>query len=109
MLNDVEVGVEWSCPRVGHVRATLTFSKPKNLSLPSSRNGPAFCSIFSRGVTSKIISSFFFASASLAGWFGEALREAFCQQRRLCTRLGRWTSQREARQREREEERRERD
>ena len=31
---------------------TLTFSSPKNLSLPSSLIGPAFCSIFCRGVIS---------------------------------------------------------
>lgn len=31
---------------------SLTFSNPKNLSLPSFRMGPAFCSIFCRGVIS---------------------------------------------------------
>lgn len=43
-----------------------TFSNPKKRSLPSSRNGPAFCSIFSNGVSSGAASSFFFGDASLA-------------------------------------------
>lgn len=37
-----------------------TFSSPKNLSLPFSRTGPAFCSSFSRGVNSGGGSSFSF-------------------------------------------------
>lgn len=36
-----------------------TFSSPKNLSVPSFRTGPAFCSIFSNGVISTGGSSFF--------------------------------------------------
>ncbi len=46
-----------------------TFSRPKNLSVPLSLIGPAFCSIFSRGVSSGAGSSFLF--------FGEALLVAF--------------------------------
>lgn len=43
----------------------LTFSRPKNLSLPSFRKGPAFCSIFSSGVSSRTGSSFFFCASLL--------------------------------------------
>lgn len=43
----------------------LTFSRPKNLSVPSFRKGPAFCSIFSRGVSSGAGSSFFLPATSL--------------------------------------------
>lgn len=48
------------------VGGSLTFSRPKNLSVPSSRTGPAFCSIFSRGVISGGGSSatFFLLTAS---------------------------------------------
>ena len=44
----------------------LTFSKPRNLSRPSCVRVPAFWSIFSSGVTSVVISSFFLVGASLA-------------------------------------------
>jgi hypothetical protein len=37
-----------------------TFSNPKNLSLPSFRSGPAFCSIFCKGVISGSGSASFF-------------------------------------------------
>lgn len=47
----------------------LTFSRPKNLSLPSSRRGPAFSSILSRGVSSAAGSSFL--------PFGDALLSVF--------------------------------
>lgn len=43
-----------------------TFSRPKNLSLPSSCMGPAFWSIFSRGVNSAGGSSFFAWAAAAA-------------------------------------------
>jgi hypothetical protein len=43
--------------------------------VPSSRKGPAFCSIFSNGVRSRIGSSFFLVRASLDGV------EEFCQPR----------------------------
>ena len=49
----------------GMGRISRTFSKPKNLSVPSSRMAPAFCSIFSRGVTSGTGSSFLFLTAAL--------------------------------------------
>jgi hypothetical protein len=53
----------------------LTFSRPKNLSLPSSRMGPACCSIFSNGVNSGVGSSFSFfllGDASFVPSFAEA-------------------------------------
>lgn len=40
-------------------RKQRTFSRPKNLSVPSPRSGPAFCNIFSKGVSSDGGSSFF--------------------------------------------------
>ena len=39
---------------------SLTFSNPKNLSVPSSRTGPALCNSFSTGVKSSGGSSFLF-------------------------------------------------
>lgn len=58
------------------VTVKLTFSMPKNLSLPSSRTVPAVTSIFSKGVTSGSASSFsFFFWASLAAGL-EAFYEA---------------------------------
>ena len=49
---------------------TRTFSKPKNLSLPSGRTGPASCSSFSRGVNCGAFGSFFAGGALDAGLWG---------------------------------------
>lgn len=56
---------------------SLTFSKPKNLSLPSSRTGPALCNNFSTGVRSCGGSSFLFLVEALLSNF-EAC-ESNCQ------------------------------
>lgn len=53
-------------------RQRLTFSIPKNLSLPSGRSAPAFRSIFSRGVNSGAASSFFLRASFPEGF------EDFC-------------------------------
>jgi hypothetical protein len=50
----------------------LTFSNPRNRSRPSSVNGPAFCKIFSKGVISGAISSFFLTGVSFAGCVADA-------------------------------------
>lgn len=55
-----------------------TFSKPKNLSVPSSRKGPAFSSIFSRGVNSGKISSFFLGTTSLVACAVDGCRVMVC-------------------------------
>lgn len=55
-----------------------TFSKPKNLSVPSSRKGPAFCSIFSSGVNSGTISSFFLGTTSLVVCAVDGCRVMVC-------------------------------
>jgi hypothetical protein len=54
---------------MGTARA-LTFSKPKNLSLPSARRGPAFTSSFSRGVGSGALASFLTGMLPVAGLNG---------------------------------------
>ena len=46
--------------RGGTGLAGLTFFNPKNLSVPSSRTGPALCNSFSTGVKSSGGSSFLF-------------------------------------------------
>lgn len=56
----------------------LTFSNPKNLSLPSSRTGPAFCSSFSTGVRSGCGSSFLFLADAVLSDF-EAPWKCNCQ------------------------------
>lgn len=63
-----------------------TFSKPKNLSVASSRNGPAFCSIFSKGVNSGTISSFFLDTSSLEVCAVEGCREALSATMDVLTR-----------------------
>lgn len=67
------VGRQWlalSCTRrVRGLRMTLTFSSPKNLSLPSPRMGPALCNSFSTGVRSCGGSSFLFLADVLLSAF----------------------------------------
>jgi hypothetical protein len=53
-----------------HDEAALTFSKPKNLSLPSPRRGPAFTSSFSSGVGSGALGSFLTDAVPAAGLVG---------------------------------------
>ncbi len=53
----------------------LTFSIPKNLSLPSSRMGPAFRSIFSSGVCCGAFGSFLFGELA-----AEGLVAPYCQR-----------------------------
>jgi hypothetical protein len=53
-----------------HGDGLLTFSKPKNLSLPSPRSGPAWTSIFSSGVGSGALGSFFAGVEPVAGLDG---------------------------------------
>ena len=55
----------------------LTFSNPRNRSRPSSVNGPAFCNIFSKGVISGAISSFFLTGVSFAGCVAAAWERYF--------------------------------
>jgi hypothetical protein len=54
----------------GNDAAVLTFSKPKNLSLPSPRRGPALSSSFSSGVASGALGSFFVGMLPVAGLNG---------------------------------------
>lgn len=54
----------------GEAVRSRTFSKPKNLSLPSGRTGPASCSSFSRGVNCGAFGSFFAGGALEAGLWG---------------------------------------
>ena len=65
----------------------LTFSKPKNLSLPSSRRGPAFCNIFSSGVISGTGSSFFLAARSFATGVAEFYRDVLSARQRRWARV----------------------
>jgi hypothetical protein len=55
---------------VRHQAGGLTFSKPKNLSLPSPRRGPALRSSFSSGVTSGALGSFLTGMLPVAGLKG---------------------------------------
>jgi hypothetical protein len=54
----------------GNDAAALTFSKPKNLSLPSPRRGPALRSSFSSGVASGALGSFLTGMLPVAGLNG---------------------------------------
>lgn len=67
--------------KAGYV-ARLTFSKPKNLSLPSPRRGPALSSSFSSGVTSGALGSFLTGMlpvAGLKGGYGMSVRASHCR------------------------------
>lgn len=57
-----------------NLASQLTFSIPKNLSLPSFRTGPESCSIFSRGVIGGAWGSFFGGLAPEAGAEGPCMR-----------------------------------
>ena len=57
-------------PKRIHATGRLTFSKPKNLSLPSARTGPALTSSFSRGVASGALASFLMGMVPGAGLKG---------------------------------------
>jgi hypothetical protein len=54
----------------GNDAAALTFSKPKNLSLPSPRRGPALSSSFSSGVASGALGSLLTGMLPVAGLNG---------------------------------------
>jgi hypothetical protein len=58
----------------GNYVAALTFSNPKNLSLPSLRSGPALRSSFSSGVTSGALGSFLTGMLPGAGLNGGCSR-----------------------------------
>lgn len=55
----------------------LTFSKPKNLSLPSPRRGPALTSSFSSGVGSGALGSFLMGAVPVAGLVGALQRSQY--------------------------------
>lgn len=59
MLPNCDWSVRCAQEHCDTVDMQLTFSKPKNLSLPSSRNGPASWSSFSKGVGGGAPRSFF--------------------------------------------------
>jgi hypothetical protein len=62
----------------------LTFSKPKNLSLPSLRRGPALTRSFSSGVGSSALGSFLTGVVPAAGLVGaySAVSNSHCRARR---------------------------
>jgi hypothetical protein len=64
----------------GRRRGALTFSKPKNLSLPSLRRGPALTRSFSSGVGSGALGSFLAGVVPAAGLVGaySAVSESHC-------------------------------